>query len=247
MIALIDSDTPLFSAALSAQDKEDWVARSRLDSTIENILKAVDCKDFKLFVSGTSNFRKQIDPMYKANRKQEDPEHREMLRKYLIDSCGAIEAEGCEADDLCGVYQTEETIICGIDKDLLQIPGRHYQWPIIRGGAIIREGKFIDITEEQGFRNFFSQAIVGDTSDNIKGIHRMGPRAAETLLGELKSEEEMYNAVKMVYNDTEAIKDTALNYEGAIKRSTERLHNNLDLLWIWREMGTTYSIRREIM
>ena len=25
-----------------------------------------------------------------------------------------------------------------------------------------------------------------------------------------------------------------------------RLKNNLDLLWVWRELGVTYSIRKEI-
>ena len=51
LIALVDSDTPIFSAAVSAEHDPEWVAISRLDRTIDNILTAVNCSEYKLFVS----------------------------------------------------------------------------------------------------------------------------------------------------------------------------------------------------
>src|SRR5574339_356227 len=171
MLALVDSDTPIFGAALSAENEtESWKATSRLDRTIENILQSTGCTDYKLFVSGKNNFRKQIYPLYKANRIQPEPKWREICKQHLINKWGAIEAHGCEADDYCGIYQTRDTIICGIDKDLLQIPGNHFQWEIIRGGITVRPSSFIHITEVEGIKNFYKQVLTGDTSDNIIGI-----------------------------------------------------------------------------
>lgn len=226
MLALIDSDTPLFAAALSAEgDSEPWIATSRLDRTIENILLGAGCTSYKLFVSGKDNFRKEIDPNYKANRIQPTPKWREVCKQHLINKWGAIEAHGCEADDYCGIYQTKDTIICGIDKDLLQIPGHHFQWEIVRGGEVVRPSQFIEVSEIDGYRNFYKQVLTGDTSDNIIGIHGIGPKKAAKLIDHLETEEEMIEVVKELYSDY------------------ERLIRNCDLLWIMRELGVTYEDR----
>jgi len=40
---------------------------------------------------------------------------------------GAEEArQGLEADDEMAIYQTDDTIIVSLDKDLLQVPGKHF-------------------------------------------------------------------------------------------------------------------------
>ena len=145
LIALVDADTPIFSAAVSAEHDPEWVAISRLDRTIDNILTAVNCSEYKLFVSGKGNFRNEIDPSYKANRTQPTPKWRESCKEHLIQKWGAIGVDGLEADDLCGIYQNESSIICGIDKDLLQIPGRHYSWEITRSGKVVREASFATV------------------------------------------------------------------------------------------------------
>jgi len=232
MLALVDADTPVVSSAKSAQYKELFVATSRLDKTIDNILSNSGCTSYKLFVSGGKNFRKEIDHLYKANRPTEPIKWRRECHEHLIKKWGAIETDGYEADDAVGCEQRYDgsTIICGIDKDLIMISGLHYQWPIVRGGHVVREELFHDITPEEGIRKFFIQALTGDTTDNIFGIKGVGPVKAEKLLSECKTEEEMYEVVKDQYGE---------GAEGL-------LHKNLDLLWIWREYGITYSIKREI-
>jgi 5'-3' exonuclease len=241
MLALVDSDTPIYSTALVSKDVSEAIAKSRLDVCISNIIRDSACSEYKLFVSGGSNFRKEIDPSYKANRTQPDPIHREALRLHLIKEWNAIECVGFEADDMCGVEQKqdESTIICAIDKDLLQVPGLHYSWPIIRKGITVRPAVFQEVSVEQGWRNFFTQTLTGDTSDNIKGIYGIGPKKAEKLLEDWHTEEEFYNAV---YNEYVGFCMNGLEEAEGI----QRLHSNLDLLWIWRELGITYSIRREI-
>lgn len=232
LLALIDADTPVISAAISADDMEEWVAFSRLNTTIDNIIEASGCTEYKLYVSGKGNFRKEISESYKAQRPP-SPKHREACRKWLIENRGAIECNGYEADDAVGCEQKTDgsTIICGIDKDLLQIPGLHYTWPITRGGKVVKEGKFYDISYEEGMRRFFTQVLTGDTSDNIKGIHKIGPKKAEFILSNCISEEDYYNVCKEAYI--------------AVERE-EDFYTNLDLLWIWRSYGITYNIRREL-
>ena len=225
MIALIDSDTPIFAAALSAEGAESWIAISRLDKTINNLLDAVGCSSYKLFVSGEGNFRYDIDPSYKANRTTPDPKWRELCREHLIEKWGAISVPSLEADDLCGIYQSEDTVICGIDKDLLQIPGKHYQWEMIRKGLLIREARFLDVAQVEGLRNFYKQVLTGDTSDNIVGIKGIGPVKASKLIDHLVDENDMIEVVKELYNDS------------------ERFIRNCNLLWIMRELGVIYEDR----
>lgn len=227
MKALIDSDTPAFSAAITSEDSEEWVALSRLDVNIQSIIDGCGCSEYQLFVSGKGNFRYDIDPSYKAHRPQKDPIHREACRKHLIDRWGAVECNGYEADDAVGCEQTEDTIIVGIDKDLLMIPGKHYQWPIIRGGKEVRSELWHDITFDEGMRIFFEQSLVGDKADNIIGVRGIGKVGAFKILSECSTEEEMYQKCRELYDDD------------------ERFHKNLDLLWIWRSYGMTYNLRRE--
>lgn len=242
MHALVDSDTIVFASAVSTpDDSPEWVALSRTRQMLEGILDQLQCDSYSLYVSAGNNFRKEIDPSYKANRKDmPQPKYRQACHDYLVAECGAIECINYEADDACGVGQCYDgtTVIVGIDKDLLQIPGVHYQWPIIRKGVVVRAGRFLEISEEEGFRNFFTQVLTGDVSDNIKGVDGIGAKKAAKLLAECKTEEEMYNVCLSQYLEGKIAEDD-------IEFEEQRFQRNCDLLWIWRELGVTYSIRRE--
>jgi len=244
MKALIDGDTPVFAAAICSQDKEEWVAYSRLDSSIQRIIEESGCSEYQIYVSGGVNFRYKVDPSYKANRPKEDPKHRQACKRYLIDHWNAIETDGYEADDAVGCEQTKDTIICGIDKDLLMIPGKHYQWPIIRKDKVIKEGKFWEVSEEEGMKRFFTQMLTGDRNDNIgtwfdetsktwkKNPWLLSPAKAELALSICHSEETMYEVVKNMYIEVDREED---------------FNKNLDLLWIWRLYGETYNVRKEAL
>lgn len=237
MKALIDADTPVFGAAISCEGDEEWKALSRLDMTIEKIIEGVGCSSYTLFVSGEGNFRYEVEPLYKSNRGP-SPEHREACRLHLVKEWGAVECNGYEADDAVGCEQGDDTIICGIDKDLLMLPGKHYRWPIIRQGKLVRDEQWHDVTPEQGIRRFFEQALTGDKSDNIIGIHRVGPVKAAKILSDCTTEEEMYERVLDVYTEDSESGDEWVT-------CFDRFTKNLDLLWIWRCYGMTYNIRRE--
>jgi len=79
-----------------------------------------------------------------------------------------------EADDACGINQTDKTIICSRDKDLKMIPGWHYGWPA--GNQKEFGPKFI--TEVEALRNFYRQMLTGDPVDNIPGLWNVGTNAS---------------------------------------------------------------------
>ena len=217
MKALVDGDIVAYRAAASADTEEDVsVALVRVDMTMNDILSAVGAEDHQVFLSGAaqSNFRYQVDPFYKANRKEMvKPIYLESCKEFLVTNWGALRCDGYEADDGLGMSQTNDTVICSIDKDLLQIPGKHYNWV---------KKEFREVSIDQGLKAFFTQTLVGDVSDNVFGIKGIGPvKAARILDGVLP--EDYYETCRRIYNDD------------------ERFHKNCQLLWIWRKMNDIWQ------
>jgi 5'-3' exonuclease len=103
---------------------------------IKRILEETKAESYKIFITANdkSNFRYKIATIqsYKGNRKAPKPFYYDKIRSYLTSSWGAIEVRGQEADDQLGIENTLlssqgiHSIICSIDKDLLMIPGTHY-------------------------------------------------------------------------------------------------------------------------
>ena len=196
MKALIDADIVAYRVActLEDDDAEDFVY-ARAEDLIDNILVNTEATEYRLFLSGKNNFRYTIYPEYKAHRPKEKPFWLEKCRQYLIATFNAEVVDGQEADDALGIAQTEDTIICSIDKDLLMIPGRHYNFV---------KDEFQEVTNDSGMRHFYMQCLTGDRSDNIKGIEQIGPKKAENILTGCITEQELFNAVREAYsNDAE--------------------------------------------
>jgi 5'-3' exonuclease len=195
MKALIDADIVAYRVACTCQedDAQDFVF-ARLEDLVDSILVNTEATEYRLFLTGKDNFRYTVYPEYKAHRPKEKPFWLEAARQYLIATFNAEVIDGQEADDAMGIYQTEDTIICSIDKDLLMIPGRHYNFV---------KDEFITVTEESGIRHFYIQCLTGDRADNIKGIEKIGPKKAEKLLAGCITEKEMFDAVRNAYSNDE--------------------------------------------
>jgi len=195
MKALIDADIVAYRVActLEDDDAEDFVY-ARAEDLIDQILVNTEATEYRLFLTGKNNFRYTIYPEYKAHRPKEKPFWLEKCRQYLIATFNAEVIDGQEADDALGIAQTEDTIICSIDKDLLMIPGRHYNFV---------KDEFQEVTNDSGMRHFYMQCLTGDRSDNIKGIEKIGPKKAEKILAGCVTEQEMFNAVREAYSNDE--------------------------------------------
>jgi DNA polymerase-1 len=195
MKALIDADIVAYRVACTLQedDAEDFVF-ARAEDLVDQILVNTEATEYRLFLTGKNNFRYTIYPEYKAHRPKEKPFWLEKCREFLKATFNAEVVDGQEADDALGIAQTENTIICSIDKDLLMIPGRHYNFV---------KDEFLTVTPDSGMRHFYMQCLTGDRSDNIKGIEKIGPKKAEKILAGCITEQELFNAVREAYGNDE--------------------------------------------
>ena len=195
MKALIDADIVAYRVActLAEDDAEEYVY-ARAEDLIDQILVNTDATEYHLYLTGKDNFRYSIYPEYKAHRPKEKPFWLEKCRQYLIANYNAEVINGEEADDALGIAQTDDTIICSIDKDLLMIPGMHYNFV---------KDEFIEVDHYSGMKHFYMQCLTGDRADNIKGIEGIGPKKAERILAECYTEQQYFNAVRDAYSNDE--------------------------------------------
>lgn len=141
-----------------------------------------------------STFRAGVYPAYKANRKKEQkvPGWPALVLRVeeLALSCGwaVWRLPNVEADDACGILAEPHDIIASVDKDLLTIPGNH-----CRGGELLLQSKHsADLA-------FYSQALIGDKSDNYPGCPGIGEKTAEKALAGCRTEGELWQAVVNAY------------------------------------------------
>ena len=228
MIALIDGDILLYRIGFTTEQESLQIAEYRMATYIKDILVRIPCDDYKLYLTDSKgNYRMLINPDYKGNRKQPKPRHYNLLKSYLINYHSAIIATGQEADDALGIEQTilgDDSIICSIDKDLLMIPGWHYNFV---------KDNVIYISHKEGLRHFYGQLLTGDPVDNVKGLSGIGPKKAAKILEGCKNEQEFKTAVFAAYTNkfpdfsTEKIRET--------------IQNTGRLLWIRRQHGEFWT------
>ena len=177
-----------------------------------------------LFLSpSVGNFRERIavTHKYKGNRDMAHrPTHMKALQEYLVKEWGAVYAVGQEADDELGIGATDDpdSIICSYDKDLRQVPGKHYDW--------VREVEF-NVSKKEGSRAFYSQVLSGDTTDNIHGLRGVGPVTASKMLADCSSSRDCWEVVLNAYRDQES-EDRGFSGEA-------RALENARLCWVRRK------------
>jgi DNA polymerase-1 len=153
------------------------------------------------------------------------------LQKYALDKLGAEWApDTLEADDAMSIHQDKvggTTTICSLDKDMLQVPGKHFQWAI---GTLSwsRPDNFVEQTELEGLRLFYEQCIKGDSSDNVKGIPGLGEVKARKALAGLTTEQAMFDKVHSL----------SLIGKGNFLMDSQ-------CLWLLRHEGDSYAARYE--
>jgi 5'-3' exonuclease len=204
---LIDGDIVAFRAAASCEKKNPvtgqqetieplGIAIARTKETMEQLFQLNRSNEQTTYISGDANFRYNIYPEYKANRKAYRPKWLEECKEFLITQYGGNVTNGYEADDGIGIEATErgpaDITICSIDKDLKQIPGRHHNWV---------KNEFTDIGELDGLYNFYWHVLVGDSSDNVKGCPKIGEVKATKHLSNGHTPTDWFQIVRGLYSD----------------------------------------------
>lgn len=127
-----------------------------------------------------ANFRKELCPTYKANRTNfpKPPGFLE-LESRLKAHATVVQFPRLEGDDVLGLMLTkpdvEPRLCVSVDKDLLQIPGAHFN----------PDTEALTVTDEfeSRHRHLF-QTLTGDRVDGYPGCPGIGEkRAAEVLAG----------------------------------------------------------------
>ena len=209
---LVDADIIAYRAAFSARGEPEKQAREKVDEICGNIM--YDChypEEYVLgentwfYLTGSGNFRKDLATIkvYKGQRPPK-PEHLPATRDQLVERWGAEVVDGQEADDAIGIKATGlqgDCVIVSVDKDLLMIPGTHYNF--------VKQG-WTKVDQEQGDYFFYKQLLTGDQVDNIQGVPGIGPKKAEKAYQECTTVQEMYQkALEMYKGDADALLENA--------------------------------------
>ena len=158
-----------------------------------------------VFDTKEPTFRHKAYPEYKATREKMPDDMRAQLPKLreVIEALGLpiIELPGYEADDVLATLackasvQDIEAFLVTADKDLMQIIT-----PKIKMYSLRRTGVDADILDPEAVKEKMGVppgqivdflALVGDTSDNVPGVPKVGKKTAQALLEQFASLEQM--------------------------------------------------------
>jgi len=177
-IALIDGDSLIYYEMGKPTLEE---ALESLDGRLHQMFEMTHATHYAGFLTSGRCFRyaaAKTKP-YKGNRKKGDkPIIFPAIKEYLKQKWNFVSIPELEADDLVSIYHDPlKTVICSPDKDVLyQNKGVHYNY----GKA---EPIIVDENEALGF--LWKQMLMGDSTDGIQGIPKVGPKTAETWLKDL--------------------------------------------------------------
>ncbi|MDC1483901.1 DNA polymerase I [Gammaproteobacteria bacterium] len=196
-----------------------------------------------IFDAKGKNFRHSIYKDYKANRPPMPPELREQLAplKSICNAMGmpVVEIPDVEADDVIatlavmGAQRGIPMIISSLDKDLMQL----VEDPLIKMVNTMNNKVYDVAGVQEKFGVHPDQiidylALVGDTSDNIPGVPKVGPKTAVKWLNEFK--------------DLEGITQNAENFPGVVgqnlRDSIQDLDRNVELVTLKKDVDLSVSL-----
>ena len=179
-IALIDGDSLIYFE-MGKPTLEDAI--DSLDHRLHEMIDRCGADRYAGFLTIGKCFRyKEAKTReYKGNRKHGNkPIIFYALKEYLKQEWKFEYIPELEADDLVAVYTNENTMICSPDKDVLyQVKGTHYNY---------RTADFVETTEVEAEIFLWKQMLMGDPTDGIPGLPKVGPKTADKLLETIQLE-----------------------------------------------------------
>lgn len=194
---LFDADMLCFEACSSVETEIDWgdelwtlhadagEAKDKIDNMVETytnkVLEKLNYRgkyDIIMCFTDDINFRKQLYPLYKANRAgKRKPVCYRGVKEWIAENYTTYQRPGLEADDCIGILATMKgnSVIISGDKDFKSIPGKFFDY---------RKGELHEVSIEDADRWHLYQTLIGDTADNYPGCPGVGEKTAEKLLAE---------------------------------------------------------------
>ena len=201
------------------------------------------------FDTSAPTFRHLQFEEYKAQRQPTPPELRPQFDrvKQLMSAFGVpvFELEGWEADDVIGTLtrQAEEagvdSVILTGDRDTFQLISPRVRVDLASSIQDRRVYNETELAERYSGLTALQQpdfkALVGDTSDNIPGVPKVGEKRAATLLGE-------YGSLEGIYENLEAVKPPSV--KAALGENHDRAFENRRLMTIDREAPVSLDLEQ---
>lgn len=188
-----------------------------------------------IFDTSKPTFRHEVFADYKATREKMPDDMRAQYPR-LVDTLKKfnfvlLEKDGYEADDIIGMlaknYGSKDlnVFIVSGDKDMAQLVNEHiFLYAPGKSGAPAEIMDSEKVVEKYGVKPdqiIDWLALMGDTSDNIPGVPKVGGKTAAKLLEE-------YESIDGIYKNIDALK-------GAIK---ENLVNNKEQAYLSQHLTT---------
>jgi len=170
--------------------------------TVVKMIKYLKADECLVVFDGEGSRNVRDDENYKANRQtdygnlsnEENPFTQLKFIKAVLDYLNIkwIETEGIECDDYIAIISKKydgEVFISSTDTDFYQLIDDKIKIIRFRGKNTIFIDKGFIYDKYSVLPSDFAlyKAIIGDTSDNIKGIRKVGPKTAVNIIKSLKN------------------------------------------------------------
>lgn len=231
---LIDGDVYIYRAAAACErvinwDDDNYVNYASLSeakvifiNTLDELFDRFETNEYTIALSHHKNFRKEINPQYKANRKDKKlPIVYKPLRQWVEQEYNIFCREYLEGDDILGILATSKVIIrntnkiiVSLDKDMKTLPCKYYN---------NKRDESIIVSEQEANYNHMLQTLTGDNADNYKGLTGCGLKTAEKIISKDMSYKQMWQAVVEAY-----IKKGSLEQDALLNARMARVLRNYD-------------------
>jgi len=186
-------------------------AMNKIEEKLLRIKGETNTKDIELYFTEGRNFRYDVEPMYKANRKKiRYPQGLGVLKRMCLERYKGEICIAYEADDKVVMLkrtQPEKYVLCAVDKDVYKsLPGKHFNYYESSKYGI--DMKWVETESKDAHQFPYIQTLMGDSTDNIKGCPGIGPKKAEKALNALVTPCDMWREVVRLFKSKKlTIKD----------------------------------------
>ncbi|MEJ2059834.1 MAG: DNA polymerase I [Gammaproteobacteria bacterium] len=243
-LVLVDGSSYLYRAfhalpPLTTREGQPTNAVLGVANMLRRLLKDYDPEQMAVvFDAKGKTFRDELYSEYKANRPPMPDELKQQIEPLheVVEALGLpmLIVEGVEADDVIGTLATaaaqagREVVISSGDKDLAQLVTEHVTLVNTMNDTTMDADGVLDKFKVPPERIIDYLALVGDSSDNIPGVPKVGPKTAAKWLQE-------YGSLDEVVAHADEIKGKVGEYlresldQLALSRKLATIHCNVDL------------------
>lgn len=188
-LLVVDGDMLAYRAAFASEyetkwDDDHWTLmssesemKSEVDRFFENLSKTLRSDNILPVFSPRENFRLELFPEYKANRRgKRKPLGLRWLVEWIQSKYSGVTAENMEADDLMGILCTRNptnTVAVSGDKDFGTLPIAWYN--------PLKDVKKMSSPQEAADFHLV-QTLSGDAADGYMGVKGVGQVTARKLM-----------------------------------------------------------------